>query len=305
MGSVVVQSRLCFRVIGTASAAVVLSLAACGVNPPGPTPRDTQPSMTEAQPSDDGTASAKPTPAVEVDPADLVGVWHWPLTGVDHLWSYAADGRWWADPGGNLAHDPDYAGTWELNGNEVSLIYTSAPEECAGKSHIGLLITNVDDGRIAYEVTEWECYPGAVGATDEYVRFSPNNVFQHVVPSPPEETIGPPTTANARGDWHFVGTSTLLELAVDLNGGGNYWWDSEGELAWSPQDTGTVGFTDDGFVLTSQDSEICDAGSRFVLHDSEIYSPPLGTTAFFVITGSVDDECGRMSGDVTLMLVSF
>jgi hypothetical protein len=240
-----------------------------------------------------------PRPSLDVAVEDLTGLWQWR----EHqLWNFAPDGRWWADTHGALAGDPGYSGTWELDGTEVHLVYRSGPDECPAGSRAAILITNLSEGHVGYEVTAQDCYPEAVGLSEEYVRYSPDNVFEHVVPSPLPAPI-PFGQGNARGDWQIFGTSTIVELSVELDGTGSYWWDSEGELAWSPQETGTLRFTDEGLELTAQESGICEQGARLTLRDGNVHRGGGGATYFFVLKAVAEDECGRIAGDVTWLLI--
>lgn len=236
---------------------------------------------------------------VEVDASELFGVWRF---GAGGLASFADDGRYWQDTHGSLAHDPDVVGTYELTGNELTFTWSMNAYDCPPNTTAVSLITAHEDGNITFQDVSHDCFPEAAGRVWSITRVSPDNRTVAELPESPPEGMAA-NMGNVRGDWHVVGTSILIELdPVVGEVEGSYWWDAEGELAWSPAESGTYLLRDGGIELTVATSDTCQPGHTLLLSDTDVYGS-VDASGYFVMTANASDACGRLSGPVTLVLI--
>jgi hypothetical protein len=295
------RSRVPVRAIlalGLIALAVVVSACGNGGSPrtqsgdAAPDPSASQPATAESP----GAASASPSPtsAVEIGSADLFGVWTFERGG---LLSFSDDGRFWIDTHGALGSDPDVEGVFDLVGNELRLTWSVDSIDCSTGTHAEIRVTEASDGRMSWEYLSHDCYPEAAGLVWDVTRISPENRTEPELPAAAPSTR-PVGSGMTRGDWHVMGTSIMLEMDHEAS----YWWDDAGELAWSPAETGSYRFVDDGLELTVETSDICESGDQLLLRDARVYQS-VEASAFFVMLADAVDSCGRLAGPVILLLV--
>ena len=255
-----------------------------------------------ADPDEVDAAASDPEP-IPVTSETLAGIWRVedpPTAGILH--QIGADGSFVFDMEGVLDTDPWGIGTYELDGTEVIISVTNGA--CSDWAF------NVDDipedGRVLATYSRSGCHVLA-GEPWNLTRLSPISPSASAIVEPVTVSDTPVelSTEIVEGIWLREGTGQLASFTSD----GRYSVDDGGLLGVDPDDTGHYEIDGDTFVLSTDGTGSCAAGTTvtwtaaildavtFPEHDS-LYIRRLRLTA-------PDNECvGWTSGEQTWLQVS-
>jgi hypothetical protein len=258
--------------------------------------------------SGSGFAHAQPaarpatTEPIPVTPETLAGIWAvdgGPESGI--LNQIGVDGSFVFDASGSLDTAPYGIGTYELEGSEVVVSVTNgACDDWAFR------VDDIpEDGQVLATYSRSGCSVAA-GEPWNLTRLSPI--------SPSASAIVEPVTVNddpvevsaltVRGIWLREGTGQLASFASD----GRYSVDDGGALGVDPDDTGQYEIVGDTFVLSTDGSGSCAAGTTVTwtaaILDKVKFTEDDGLVRRLRLTAP-DNECvGWTSGEQTWLLVS-
>ena len=203
------------------------------------------------------------------------------------LLMFGSDGAFALEDEGNIDTSPDFAGSYELEGDVV--VTHRVRGQCT--EAIDFTAAMPEDGRLHTVVTDAGSGGGCampVGTESEWIRVSPistagsatiTTVFN-------ADDTQPPAIQSIFGIWHREGSGQLLRFGID----GTYAVDDGGVLTSDPDDTGTYEINGATISFTSAGSATCAAGDAQVwdgvtlatvgLHEEDLlYTRLLGSTA--------------------------
>jgi hypothetical protein len=272
---------------------LVVGIAACG--------DDDDDAVAEA-PTSTSTVEATSEP-IPVTSETLAGIWRVeggpPSERI--LNQIGADGSFLFDVDGNLDTDPWGIGTYELDGTEVIISVTNGA--CSDWAF------NVDDipedGRVLATYSRTGCHLEA-GDPWNLTRLSPMSPSGSAIVEPVTVSDTPLelSAATVDGIWLREGTGQLVSFTSD----GRYSVDDGGLLGVDPDDTGHYEIDGDTFVLSTDGTGSCAAGTTVTWTAAILDSVTL--TGDSLYTGRLrltapDNECvGWTSGEQTWLRVS-
>ena len=292
-------------------AALAVTPAACADDDDTTAAADTTsgPSRTPAAATDLATTiAATPTGPTTTEPIPvtsetLAGIWRVedpPVPGL--LNQIGADGSFVFDMQGFLDTDPYGTGTYELDGTELIISVTNGA--C---SDWAFRVDDIpEDGRVLATYSRSGCHVLA-GEPWNLTRLSPIAPSASAIVEPVAVSDAPVelSTANVEGIWLREGTGQLASFTSD----GTYSVDDGGLLGVDPDDTGHYEIDGDAFVLSTDGTGSCAAGTTVTwtaaildsvtfTEDDELDTQRLRMTAS-------DNECvGWTSGKQTWLRVS-
>ena len=255
-------------------------------------------SSSDAQPA--GTpATTEPIP---VTSETLAGIWRVedPPTAGGLLHQIGADGSFVFDPNGLLDTDPWGIGTYELNGTEVIITVTNGacPDWAFNVDDIP------EDGRVLATHLAG-CHDNA-GDPWNLTRLSPISASASAIVEP--VTVLDPveiSPAIVEGIWLREGTGQLASFTSD----GRYSVDDGGLLGIDPDDIGHYEIDGDTFVLSTDGTGSCPAGTTVTWTDAILDSVTFPKDDSLYIRRlrltAPDNDCvGWTSGEQTWLRVS-
>ena len=255
-----------------------------------------------------GFAHAQPagspatTEPIPVTPESLAGIWAvdgGPEPGI--LNQIGADGSFVFDPNGLLDTDPYGIGTYELDGTEVIISVTNgACDDWAFR------VDDIpEDGRVLATYSRSGCNIAA-GEPWNLTRLSPISPSASAIVEPVTVDDAPVELfpAIVQGIWLREGTGQLASFTLD----GRYSVDDGGVLGVDPDDTGHFEIDGDTFVLSTDGTGSCAAGTTVkwtaVILDKVKFTEDDGLVRRLRLTAP-DNECvGWTSGEQTWLRVS-
>ncbi len=286
---------------GIAIGAMLVGLtvaAGCGDDSDSASDATTTASTTTDQTSVEPTI----TEPIPVTAETLAGIWQVedPPTSGGLLHQIGADGSFRFDPYGLLDTDPWGIGTYELNGTEVIITVTNGacPDWAFNVDDIP------EDGRVL-ATHGAGCHDNA-GVPWNLTRLSPISRSASTIVEPVTVSDAPvELSTEIEGIWLREGTGQLASFTSD----GRYSVDDGGLLGVDPDDTGHYEIDGDTFVLSTDGTGSCAAGTTVTWtaaildwvtlpEDDLLYVGRLRLTA-------PDNECvGWTSGEQTWFRVS-
>lgn len=229
---------------------------------------------------------------------DLTGA-IWLLIPGDTMVSFHEDGRYRIDPAGSIAISPDYSGQFQVIGSLIQFDQQVQSSDGCPEGTTSSASVQVQDGSLELQWVAHSCFPQVAGESWSLRRVSPESVLGHEFPSEIPSTAFPARSGNLRGVWLVAGTSQL----ISFDGESDYVWGEGGQFVWDPLEVGTYSLTEETntIQLRVRDSSSCQPGDVMRLQDAWMYSTP---SLFRVLEASAQDECGRMTGRVRLVLIS-
>ena len=283
---------------GLISIPVVLTVALIGVACSGDDDADDTSATTGTAPTTPAT-----TEPIPVTSETLAGIWRVedpPASGILH--QIGADGSFVFDMQGVLDTDPYGIGTYELDGTELIISVTNGA--C---SDWAFRVDDIpEDGRVLATYSRSGCHVDA-GEPWNLTRLSPISPSASAIVEPVTVSDTPVelSAANVEGIWLREGTGQLASFTSD----GRYSVDDGGLLGVDPDDTGHYEIDGDTFVLSTDGTGSCAAGTTVTWtaaildwvtfpEDDSLYIRRLRLTA-------PDNECvGWTSGEQTWLRVS-
>ncbi len=288
---------------GIAIGAVLVGLtvaAGCGDDSDSASDATTTASTTTDQTSVEPTI-IEPIP---VTSETLAGIWRVedpPVPGI--LNQIGADGSFVFDMEGVLDTDPFGTGTYELDGTELIISVTNGA--C---SDWAFRVDDIpEDGRVLATYSRSGCHVRA-GEPWNLTRLSPIAPSASAIVEPVTVSDAPVeqlSTANVEGIWLREGTGQLASFTSD----GRYSVDDGGLLGVDPDDTGHYEIDGDTFVLSTDGTGSCAAGTTVtwtaaILDSVTFPEDDLPYTRRLRLTAP-DNECvGWTSGEQTWFRVS-
>jgi hypothetical protein len=253
------------------------------------------------------TVAATPTSPATTEPIPvtsetLAGIWRVedpPTPGI--LNQIGADGSFVFDMNGVLDTDPFGTGTYELDRAELIISVTNGA--C---SDWAFRVDDIpEDGRVLATYSRSGCHVRA-GEPWNLTRLSPISPSASAIVEPVTVSDAPVelSTAIVEGIWLREGTGQLASFTSD----GRYSVDDGGLLGVDPDDTGHYEIDGDTFVLSTDGSGSCAAGTivtwTAAILDSVTFPDDELDTRRLRLTAP-DNECvGWTSGEQTWLLVS-
>ncbi len=279
----------------------LLLLSACGGDDGGEAATTEAPSATQpaGSPATSEPATSEPIP---VTPETLAGIWQVedPPTSGQLLHQIGADGSFRFDPYGLLDTDPWGIGTYELDGTEVIITVTNGacPDWAFNVDDIP------EDGRVL-ATHGAGCHDNA-GEPWNLTRLSPISPSASAIVEP-VSVLDPVelSTEIVEGIWLREGTGQLASFTSD----GRYSFDDGGLLGVDPDDIGSYEIDGDTFVLSTDGSGSCAAGTTVTWTDAILDSVTFPKDDSLYIRRlrltAPDNDCvGWTSGEQTWLRVS-
>ena len=246
---------------------------------PAPQPSPTEGISQQSELNEQFLTGTLPTPEV------LVGVWR--QDGQNLLMSVTADGRIRFDAAGRLFSDPAVLGTYELNGEVITVDVDSGSAGCRGETLMLRAAHDADIGLLRMVNVDVPCLAGpALGFRQEWEQVLPANgtFLRGLVVDDGGEWEPPAGLDSVNGVWYSPGEDHVLEL---LPTGDYTVVDAAAEIVdeglWS------LGSRMAQLRLESAGSRTCQAGDLFVLGSVEQQQHD---GAAFMLAEVTRDDCG-------------